>query len=752
MYQNEITPALLAKNYINQTGRHIFLTGKAGTGKTTFLRDIVSSTHKKTVVVAPTGIAAINAGGVTIHSLFQLPFGMFLPEAPQGLPSVNYSTPKTLTKTLNLNKEKRRILMDLDLLIIDEVSMLRADLLDAMDLVLRTVRRNHSESFGGVQLLFIGDLHQLPPVVKQQEWQYLAGYYNSIYFFDALSLRQQTPLLIELDKIHRQDDAVFINLLNNLRNNEVTSADVDLLKAHYRENFMPNIDENYITLTTHNAKAEKINKDFLDKISSTSLIYRAKVENDFPENSYPVELSLELKEGAQVMFTKNDPSGAQNFFNGKIGKVIDIKKDNIAVLSDGKTIYVDKYTWENITYSTDPVTNEIKETISGTFTQFPLKLAWAITVHKSQGLTFDKAIVDIGDAFAAGQVYVALSRLRSLKGLVLTSLIAGNGIRADHHIINFNKQKLGYNELNSNIKLEREAFLRKYLLQSFDLSLLDKEVYEHSLTYVKDEKKSTKQKYKEWAAELSSNIKELKGAGDKFINQLNRMFIDQSIEAVFERVEAAEAYFMPKLSALSYAVFEQIDLVQLSKQHVTYVKELLALEVNIHEQLYKIAKVKSYLEAEVNGYEFSKERAKNALSTAVRDEKLLSYYNNSPAEPGALKSLKGGGEMKVAKQDTKEITLKLLADGLSIGSIAKKRDMAVGTIESHLAYFIAKQMLDPHKVLSSHKLKEISAVIKEKRITSLNEIRKNLSGDYSFGEIKIGLAAHMAGSVDIDEY
>ena len=746
---SQINPADLARKYVNQTGRHIFLTGKAGTGKTVFLKSIVEQTHKKTVVIAPTGIAAINAGGATIHSLFQLPFGTFLPEAPAGLTAFNFHTPKTIAKHLNLNKEKRRILLDLELLIIDEVSMLRADLLDAMDWVLKAIRRNYNESFGGVQVLFIGDLYQLPPVVKQQEWQVLAGIYNSIYFFDAQVLKSNPPVLIELDKVYRQEDAIFISLLNNLRNNTVSPEDVELLKSYYKPDFKPAVSEAYITLTTHNAKAEKINLGYLSDLSGQSKIYKAKVDRDFPENSQPVERNLELKMGAQVMFTKNDPSGAQQFFNGKIGKVTDLQDDFIEVSSDGKRIFVEKYTWENISYTTDAISNEIVEDVTGTFTQFPLKLAWAITVHKSQGLTFDKAIVDIGDAFAAGQVYVALSRLRSLNGLVLTSSVSGNGIRADQHILKFNSQKLEARVLSENMGDDARSYIRSLLLNSFNFTSLDREVYEHSLTYSKDEKRSTKQKYKVWAEQVSADIKELKSAADKFVAQLTKMIGNVEANVLTERLAAAEAYFLPRMSSLTTQIFEKIDEVRLTKQSVVFTRELLALEVNIHEQLSKIMKAKFSYEAILAGKDFSKQQFKEYFVRPDRDLKLKSYLFKTVEEPGSTKKV---AKEKVLKQDTKEITMLLLKDGMSLASIAKKREMAIGTIESHVAYFVAKQQLDARKVVAKEKLKAIADVIKREKITALSAIKKHLKDDVSFGEIKIGLAAYMAGTVDIDEY
>ena len=317
MERVEQSPAEIASKFINHTGKNIFLTGKAGTGKTTFLKYIVESTHKKCIVAAPTGIAAINAGGVTLHSLFQLPFGAFIPENIQATQTMytKLNTPHSLIKEMQLNANKRNLLRELELLIIDEVSMLRADLLDAIDVILRSVRRNHTKAFGGVQILFIGDLLQLPPVVKDDEWQTLRNYYKSVYFFDARVLQQQKPLYVELDKIYRQDDAVFIGLLNNLRANKTTKADIDLLNSYHQPEFKPNPEENYITLTTHNVKADKINKEYLQNLGGQSFFYKARIDGEFNENTYPVELNLELKQGAQVMFVKNGLSGAQRFFN-----------------------------------------------------------------------------------------------------------------------------------------------------------------------------------------------------------------------------------------------------------------------------------------------------------------------------------------------------------------------------------------------------------------------------------------------------
>ncbi|GAF01874.1 ATP-dependent DNA helicase [Saccharicrinis fermentans] len=430
--QLDSLPQLVAK-FINNTQQNIFLTGKAGTGKTTFLKSITQHTHKSVIVAAPTGIAAINAGGVTLHSLFQLPFGAFVPDnngLPQQTISTPINTPRTLLSSFQMHKNKRNMLKKMELLVIDEVSMLRADLLDAIDLILRSVRHQRDLPFGGVQVLFIGDLLQLPPVVKDDEWKTIGAYYPSVFFFHSQVLRQNPPLYVELEKIYRQSDDTFINLLNNLRNNIVTDADVKLLNKYYRPNYQQKSNEEIILLTTHNRIANDKNLKALRNIKEKSVFFKAEVIGDFSEHNYPTEAQLEFKKGAQVMFTKNDYSGEQKYFNGKIGTITRLHKDEIEVsFNNGdEPAIAEPYIWENKKYTVNKDSNEIEENIVGTFKQYPLKLAWAITVHKSQGLTFDKAIIDVQNAFAPGQIYVALSRLRSLDGLILTSPIPKEGL------------------------------------------------------------------------------------------------------------------------------------------------------------------------------------------------------------------------------------------------------------------------------------------------------------------------------------
>ncbi|MGY0039842.1 helix-turn-helix domain-containing protein [Pedobacter sp. NJ-S-72] len=715
------------------------------------MRNLIELTHKKAVIVAPTGIAAINASGVTIHSLFQLPFGTYLPKQPTVEPvNQQYNTPRSIVRHLQMNTTKRRIFQDLELLIIDEVSMLRADLLDAIDMVLRYIRKNNA-SFGGVQVLFIGDLHQLPPVVKSNEWQLLGEFYQSVYFFDAHALYHNPPVYIELEKIYRQADSVFINLLNNLRNNEITAEDIALLEKYYKAGFEPAKEDKYITLTTHNQRADTLNKKSLEELGGDSYFFKATVEDEFSENSYPAENSLELKLGAQIMFIKNDQSGERRYFNGKIATVISLRNDAIEVETEGERekIVLEKFTWKNIRYSNHKVTNEIEEEVIGKFIQYPIKLAWAITVHKSQGLTFDKAIIDIGNAFAPGQIYVALSRLRSLDGLVLTSQISRTGIKQDQNVSQFSKNKQKEEELNAQIVQESEAFLKSYLLTCFDLTPLDNYVYEHVHSYSKDINKSAKQKHVKWAQLLLKDLSEIKTNANKFLAQIQRLSNDQSEEGLANllvRTTAAENYFNPLILDLSKRIFERMELVKQDKQVTAFLTELLEMESLFYEQFKKIRKATGLLQATINGTDFTKTDVGSLLNQKEREAQMKTVY----AMPNKLdftakkERSKKPAVAKAPKEDTKVVSLELFLKGKSIIEIAEERKMVMGTIEGHLAHYVALQEISAQDILGRKKLDNILQAIKDLKTMSLAPIRDHLGKGFTFGEIKIGIAAHLA--------
>jgi len=421
----------LAYRFVTETSRNIFLTGNAGTGKTTFLKYLQKNSSKKIVVAAPTGVAAINARGVTLHSLFQLPFGIIVPDSQPSQISDGITKNHSLLSRIHYNKEKLNLLRNIELMIIDEASMLPSYILDAIDTILKNVRRNYTQPFGGVQILFIGDLYQLPPVIKREDWEILQNYYSSVFFFDSFVLRDNIPVLIEFKEIFRQKDDKFIEILNGIRNNNITEENFNILKSRIKNNFITPHNDEYIILTTHNYQSEEINRRKLNTLSARTFNFQSQVNGEFPENIFPAEKDLTLKTGAQVMFLKNDTEGKQ-YFNGKIGTIIKLDKDTIKVKckDDPYEIEVKKYEWQNIRYKMNPDTREINEEVLGSFVQYPLRLAWAITIHKSQGLTFDRVIVDAEKAFTTGQVYVALSRCTSLEGLILSSPVNRNFLGA----------------------------------------------------------------------------------------------------------------------------------------------------------------------------------------------------------------------------------------------------------------------------------------------------------------------------------
>ncbi|MCX6296532.1 MAG: helix-turn-helix domain-containing protein [Bacteroidetes bacterium] len=741
--REENSIASIASKFINNTYKNVFLTGKAGTGKTTFLKHLIKHTYKNAVIVAPTGIAAINAGGVTIHSLFQLPFGAFIPVRDAQIEfneNIKINTPNTIFKGFQINASKRKLLQELELLIIDEVSMLRADLLDAIDTVLKSVRKKNHLPFGGVQLLFIGDLLQLPPVVKDEEWRYLKNYYKSAFFFDAQALIHNKPLYIELDKIYRQSDNSFISILNNLRCNQVTKQDIETLNSHYKPDFKADIKENYIHLTTHNNKADALNRESLSGLTGRSYFYKAETTGDFNEYSYPVELNLELKKSAQIMFIKNDPTGSQRFFNGKIGIVSNINDNLIEVsFADGsKAVSIEKYEWQNIKYTFNETTNEIEEKINGTFTQYPIKLAWAITVHKSQGLTFTKAIIDIGQAFAPGQVYVALSRLTNLDGLILSSPINTNSLNVDNGITEYSNTKESAEALSDLFESESFIFFQNYVVQCFNMAPLSHLLTAHIESYQKDEQKSTKQKYFEWAFEIKKEVDATKLVADKFLNQLQQIFNSKQIdykEQLKTRIEAAKNHFTPILKQFSKTILKQIEHLQSEKKVKAYLVELSELDALFFKQLQLIKKAEAMVKTATENSEFSKEK----INTIEENKERINELSTIKPEKEKKRVRKTEKE-KLEKTNTKEVTFNLYKQGKSIEEIASERKMVAMTIEGHLAYYAGLGMIDVKLFVNEEKMKNIITVSKKLDTTLFGAIKQSLGDEYTYSEIRFAMA------------
>ena len=533
----------LAEEFVLYTNCNIFLTGKAGTGKTTFLHTVQKATRKRLVVTAPTGAAAINAGGVTLHSFFQLPLGPFVPggEAQLG--------------QHRIRREKKNLIRSLDLLVIDEISMVRSDLLDGVDTVLRRYRRSDLP-FGGVQLLMIGDLHQLPPVVRNDEWRILQDYYESPYFFSSTALCRTELIPIELKHIYRQSDPRFIDLLGRVRDGNLDPPTVEKLNSRYIPDFSPRDEEGYITLCTHNRSADRINEARLKSLPGKSRRFNAEVEGDFPEQAYPTSATLEIKVGAQVMFVRNDMSPERRYFNGKIGEVVRISNDEVQVRCPGETdrITVEKAIWENIEYAVDPETAEISQKIIGTFGQYPLKLAWAITIHKSQGLTFDRAIIDAQAAFAHGQVYVALSRCRSFEGMVLSTPLGPHVVKTDRIVRKFVADSSDAVTSQEKLEAEKSRYQQRLILDCFSFDGL-KHAVGRLGGLLRVHSGVVQVPGPSHMGEVQARtVAEICTIGEKFKLQLQGMFTDglkpADDPAVVERLTKASRYFGEKFDAI----------------------------------------------------------------------------------------------------------------------------------------------------------------------------------------------------------
>jgi hypothetical protein len=531
----------LAFDYVRNTHKNIFLTGKAGTGKTTFLHQIQRETPKRMVIVAPTGVAAINAGGMTIHSFFQLPFGPYLPG--------NTADP---ARQRQFSREKIRLIQSLDLLVIDEISMVRADVLDAIDDVLRRYRDRY-KPFGGVQLLMIGDLHQLPPIVKDEEWYLLRDHYQTMYFFGSQALRNSEPVSIELKHIYRQSDTTFIDLLNKVRNNQIDEAVLALLNSRFVANFKPTEAEPYITLTAHNASAQEINGEKLRAIVQPQQTFKATIEGDFPAYAYPADEVFECKMDAQVMFVKNDMNREKRYYNGKIGKITGFRQGVICVRCPGESedIEVQPAEWTNVKYKLNEQTKEVEEQLLGTFTQYPLKLAWAITIHKSQGLTFERAIIDAQAAFAHGQVYVALSRCKSFEGIVLRSRIVPSSVRTDQVVKTYTDEADKNAPDEAHLSRSKADFQQSLIQELFDFSRLRRQFTQMNRVFLEHENTLHPEAGQLLRAMEAQAIEQVFALAERFKPQIWQYFAEPTLpednQELQARIQKAGSYFGEKL-------------------------------------------------------------------------------------------------------------------------------------------------------------------------------------------------------------
>ena len=742
--------AVYTLKFINQTHRSVFLTGKAGTGKTTLLREIIQTTHKNTVVVAPTGIAALNAGGVTIHSMFQLPFGGFIPDnsSPHFSENTKFETRATLRRHFKMSGLKKSVIKNMELLIIDEVSMLRADLLDAMDFMMQTVRKK-TIPFGGVQVLYIGDLLQLPPVIRDEEWRTLKNYYKGKFFFHSHVIQQNPPLYIELSKIFRQTDDVFISILNNLRNNQISPQDVQNLNQYVNPNFDLKANKGYITLTTHNTKADAMNAQALEDLEEKLVVYKPSIVGDFPEKIFPVDEELKLKVGAQVMFVKNDLSFDKKYFNGKMGIIQSLSKEEILVHfpEENTTIEVEKYEWENIRYKVDELTKEIEEEVLGTFVHYPIKLAWAITVHKSQGLTFDKAALDVSHVFLPGQAYVALSRLRSLNGLILLSPLRMNGISNDQDVMDYSLNKASDDFLKNSLHFETKNFIHNYLVNTFDWAELAQEWRNHKFSYSDNSESSAKSKQANWAAKQLEAIDRLLDPSQKFIVQLNKIFNAETVDLnhVSERFLAAYNYFIKPMDDLVFEILWKVEEIKRLKKAKAFYDELMVLEELQTKAVLRLMKAKLLIETVVAGETISKEKLTSdvikkyishkteAIQAQFKEVNVTLIEDEADVERYTRKKK----ATKEPKKSTIEETHELWLAKNSIQEIANIRKLTSQTIEGHLVKLIQAKKVSVQDVLPQDKIEELAEAFRYYKEESLTGMKEQFGEKYTWDELRM---------------
>lgn len=720
----------LALDFVNHTDRHVFLTGRAGSGKTTFLKHIREHSSKKLAVVAPTGVAAVNAGGVTIHSFLQIAPGTFLPDVLHGWnsQSQNILTRESLIRNIRLSPAKKEVLQELELLIIDEVSMVRADMMDAIDHVLRHVRNNSRIPFGGVQLLLIGDLFQLPPVVKPEDWEILKEHYESAYFFDSGALKEAPLVYLELKKIYRQTNTDFIHLLNAIRNNTASPDQLKTLNRYFDPAFRQPPGESFITLTTHNFKADLINREALSQLPGETIHFLADIQGEFPEKSYPAELRLSLKTGAQVMFIKNDKGESRRFYNGKLATISRIENTNkifVRFAGENDEMEIEPESWRNIKYRYEKEKDKIEEEELGIFKQFPIRLAWAITIHKSQGLTFEKAIIDAGESFSPGQVYVALSRMTDLSGMVLRSRIIPQCIRTDERVVSFCQEQADVDTVKNDLTVLQGTFVKNTIINSFDLQKLLKSFQSHVISeeiFVS----SADRQANDFFFMISESIDRQISISEKFSRELAYLLDSDKVngyEKLYLRTQSAVQYFMKQINDWKRETEGE------SKKHTTrkkgrkYISMLRNFEKALKKQEYHLSQ--------------SLELTKSIKSGAPL-EKMISIAESKPENQVTTsdnydKSTMNGKEKK---QSSASISLALFKSGLSVDQIAKERCLTSNTIFNHLTGYIPTGELNIHELLPESRVKTIIAALSENSLPGFRPVIEKLGNEFSYEEIR----------------
>ncbi len=701
----------LAKDFVQNTFVNIFVSGKAGTGKTTFLKSIQESTQKKMAVAAPTGVAAINAGGVTLHSLFQLPIGAFLPTKKHF--SDIATNINSLFSNLKMGKAKLDLINELELLVIDEVSMLRCDTLDCIDIILKTIRKNQQEAFGGVQVLFIGDMFQLPPVIKDEEWNLLSQFYNTPFFFSAQVMQECHYIHIEFTEIFRQTDNHFIRLLNNVRNNEMEEEDFIKLNERFQPEVVEELD-NFITLTTHNWKADKINQSQLAKLDGDIFTFNGNLEGDFNEKALPTEMELNLKVGAQVMFVKNDIKPEKKYYNGKLAQITKITKDEIIVsfLDDNEEYTLEKAKWDNVRYEYNAEDDKIKEKIIGSFSQFPIRLAWAVTIHKSQGLTFDRAVIDAGQSFAAGQVYVALSRCRSLEGVFLLTKIASNAIKSDERIVAFTQDSVSkISKLVDELDFHKFEFAKAEIYKCF---CWDKylEIIEDYRLFAIEKKLPEKDQLLEKIGAIKVTVSEINTISFKFNKWLEQNFAMDTQATlntlIKDKIEKSIIYFGQIIAQNILSVLDTIiDELKVKMNVKGFVKAT--------ESVHKTFLTKLH---EIEGFRFLDEQLYKEASRYTRQ------FNESSCN----------------KLDTKEVSLMMYKSDKTIEEIAQLRDLAITTIEGHLAHFVQCGTLSVYDFIEKSDLETIKKATQELGTQQLKPLKDFFENKFTYGQLRMAVA------------